>query len=121
MTPTLENTFPQNNSTAAKPSLVGNLLGFDRFVTPTLVKIIYVIGLILIPLAMIGSSLAMLLFALVKGAGAAFILPGLVQVVVSVVASLLAILMLRVYCECVAVVFKIKEDVQMLKDRQRTI
>lgn len=121
MTPTIENRIAQNNLTTAKPSFAGSLFGFEKFVTPVLVKIIYIAGLVLIPLAMIGSSLAMFLFALVKGAGAAFILPGIIQVIVSIIASLLAILILRVYCECVAVVFKIKEDVEILKDRNRMV
>lgn len=117
MTPTYENAIPTRQTNPAKPSLIGSLFSFDRFITPPLVKIIYIIGLVLIPLAMIGSALAMTLYALVAGAGAGFIMTGFFQVIVSVVASLLMILMLRVYCECVAVLFKINNELQAVRER----
>lgn len=118
MTPTYENAIPTAQTTLAKSSLIGSLFSFDRFITPTIIKIIYIIGLVIIPLAMIGSVLAMFLFAVVKGAGAAFILPAFVQLIVGIITSLLAILMLRIYCECVSVIFKIKEDLQILKRKE---
>jgi hypothetical protein len=115
MTPTYENAMPTGRTTTANSSLIGSLFNFDRFITPTIIKFIYIIGLVLIPLATIGSVAAMFLFALVKGAGAAFILPAFIQLIVGIITSLIAILMLRIYCECVAVIFKVKEDLQILK------
>lgn len=118
MTPTYESAIPTGQATPAKQSLIGGLFSFDKFITPTIIKIIYIVGLVIIPLAMIGSVAAMFLFALFKGAGAAFILPALVQLVGGIITSLIAVLMLRIYCECVSVLFQVKEDLQILKRKQ---
>lgn len=117
MTPTYENPIANGQTAPAKNSLIGSLFGFDKFITPTVIKIIYFVGLLIIPLAMIGSVAAMFLFALLKGVGAAFILPAFIQLIGGIIVSLLAILMLRIYCECVSVLFQVKEDLQSLKDR----
>jgi len=118
MTPTYENSIPTGQTVAAKSSLIGSLFRFDKFITPPIIKIIYIVGLVIIPLAMIGSVAAMFLFALVKGAGAAFIMPAFIQLIVGIIASLAAVLMLRIYCECVSVLFQVKEDLQTLKRKQ---
>lgn len=118
MTPTYENAIPAGRTAPAKQSLIGSLFSFDRFITPTIIKIIYIIGLVIIPLAMIGSVAAMFLFALFKGAGAAFILPAFIQLIGGIIVSLIAVLMLRIYCECVSVLFQVKEDLQILKTKR---
>lgn len=117
MTPTMENSGIMPNS-GAKSSALASFFNFDTFITARVIKVIYIIGLVLIPLGTIGSSAAMFLFLLFNGGGGAgTIMRGFFQLAVSVVASLLGILLLRIYCEFIMVIFKINENLQIVRNR----
>ena len=115
----------------AKTSFVKRFFSFDEFITVRLVKVVYVIGLVLIPLITIGGGLVVALgglFALISMmqyltfAGVAtqlFLL--LLQLVISVIACVLGILLLRLYCEFIMVIFKINENLQDLRDRNAQV
>lgn len=99
----------------AGASFLQNFFNFDSLITTRVIKIVYMIGLVLIPLLLIGGVLATTLFALVAGAGVGVLAIGFVQLIVAVIASLLGILLLRVYCEFIMVVFKIDENLQGIR------
>ena len=117
----------------AKPSFLKGLLNFDEFITARLVKIVYVVGLILIPLITIGGGILVALSSLyalysvyeLLHYSFATVLVQLffiiLQLVVAVVACVLGILLLRLYCEFVMVIFKINENLQALRNRNAQI
>lgn len=105
----------------AGASFLQNFFNFDSLITTRVIKIVYMLGLVLIPLIMIGGVLATTLFALMAGAGAGVLAIGFVQVIVAVIASLLAILMLRIYCEFIIVVFKINENLQGIRSSREAL
>ena len=122
---------PAIQSPTAKVSFLRGFFNFDEFITTRVVKIIYVVGLVLIPLVTIGGGLVVALgglaamFAMMQYltfAGAVtqifFII---VQLIASLVACVLGILLLRLYCEFIMVIFKINENLQALRNRNAQI
>ncbi len=118
---------PENQNANAKTSFLKRFFNFDEFITARLVKIVYIIGLVLIPLVTIGGGLVVAvggLFALISmmqyltfatAVTQLFFL--LLQLVFAVLACVLGILLLRLYCEFIMVIFKINENLQALRDR----
>lgn len=126
MTPAIQNP-------TANTSFVKGFFNFDEFITARVVKIIYVVGLVLIPLITIGGGLVVALSSLYALFGVYEVLHYsfatvvvqlfliILQLVVSVVACLLGILFLRLYCEFVMVIFRINENLQALRDRNAQV
>lgn len=122
---------PAIQDATTKTSFLKGFFNFDEFITARVVKIIYIVGLVLIPLVTIGGGLVVALgglFAMVgmmKYLTFATVVTQLfliiVQLIVSVVACVLGILLLRLYCEFIMVIFKINENLQALRDRNAQI
>jgi hypothetical protein len=124
MTPAIENP-------TSKTSFLKGFLNFDEFITAPLVKIVYIVGLVLIPLVTIGGGLVVALGGLTVMFGMMQYLTFanvvtqlfaiLVQLIVSILACVLGILLLRLYCEFILVIFKINENLQALRNRNAQI
>ena len=120
MTPAIQNP-------TAKTSFLKGFLNFDEFITARLVKIVYIVGLVLIPLVTIGGGLVVALgglyalFAMMQYFTFANVVTQLfliiVQMIIAVVACVLGILLLRLYCEFIMVIFRINENLQALRNR----
>jgi hypothetical protein len=117
----------------AKTSFLKGFFNFDEFITVRVVKIIYIVGLVLIPLATIGGGLVVALgslytlFTLYEVLHYSFATVVtqffliILQMIVSVVGCVLGILLLRLYCEFIMVIFKINENLQALRNRNAQI
>lgn len=122
MTPTFENTNPIEQ-TAANASSSGGFFSFDKFITARLVKIIFVVGIALILLTTLIGAVPTLFAALdifghtSMSNGLSVMFFALLKIVIMVVGSLLAILLLRIYCEFIIVIFKINENLQVIRNR----
>lgn len=82
---------------------------FDQMITPTLIRVIYYIGLVFVGLA----SLAILFGSIIDGQ--------YIGILVALLVFLFGILMVRVYCELIMVGFKILEnlrDINLKMDRK---
>lgn len=113
MTPLNQNTVPLNK-------LWTRLFNFDHFITSGLIKIIFIVGTVLILLVAVGGGGLTALGSLAMGlSNFSFtaILAGLFFLILSLIGAALGILILRVYCELIMVIFKINENVQALRDR----
>lgn len=109
----------------ARTSFLKGFFNFDEFITARVVKIIYVVGLVLIPLVTIGGGLVVALGGLFAMVGMmkyltfatvvtqSFLI--IVQLIASLIACVLGILLLRLYCEFIMVIFKINENLQALR------
>jgi hypothetical protein len=109
-----------DEDTATTTSVFQRLYNFDQFITGSVIKIIYLIGAVLILLATLGlgglTALGGLLVA-VTNFSLGGILTSLFFLVLSLAGGALGILILRVYCELIMVVFKINENLQTIRDR----
>jgi hypothetical protein len=122
---------PAIQDATTKTSFVKGFFNFDEFITARLVKIVYIVGLVLIPLVTIGGGLVVALgglfalFAMMQYLTFANVVTQLflllLQLVISVVACVLGILLLRLYCEFIMVIFKINENLQTLRNRNAQI
>jgi len=122
---------PAIQDATTKTSFLKGFFNFDEFITARVVKIIYIVGLVLIPLVTIGGGLVVALgglfamFAMMQYLTFATVVTQLlliiVQLIVSVVACVLGILLLRLYCEFIMVIFRINENLQALRDRNAQI
>lgn len=122
MTPAMENTIGiQNSKTSA--SFLSGLFSFDNFITARLVKILYTVGVALILLATVGGGLIMTLGGLYAmfsygGSGMFGQFFGIVfRLIGLLIGGALGILVLRLYCEFLMVIFKINENLQFMRDR----
>lgn len=114
-----------------KTSFLRGFFNLDEFITTRVVKIIYIVGLVLIPLVTIGGGVVVALgglaamFAMMQyltfanAVTQVFLI--IVQLIASVVACVVGILLLRLYCEFVMVIFKINENLQALLNRNAQI
>jgi hypothetical protein len=122
---------PGIETPTAKTSLLKRFFNFDEFITARLVRIVYIVGLVLIPLVTIGGGLVMALgglaalFSMMQYLTFANVVTQLLllllQLIISIVACVLGILLLRLYCEFIMVIFKINENLQALRDRNAQI
>src|SRR5688572_8167319 len=102
---------PAIQDPTTKTSFLKGFFNFDEFITARLVKIVYIVGLVLIPLVTIGGGVVVALgglsamFAMMQYLTFATAVTQLflviVQLVASVVACVVGILLLRLYCEFV--------------------
>ena|SRR5688572_23057945 len=122
---------PPVQDPTTKTSFLKGFFNFDQFITARVVKIIYVVGLVLIPLVTIGGGVVVALgglaamFAMMQyltfANAVTQIFLIIVQLIASVVACVLGILLLRLYCEFIMVIFKINENLQALRNRNAQI
>ena len=136
MTPTMQNPAMMPNpiaaeNPAAKTSFLKGLFGFDNFIADRLVKIIYAVGAALILLVTIGGGLLLALTGLYKTYHFYYSFPEyssfsgvisslffiVLQALTAIVACVLGILLLRLYCELILAIFKINENLQVLRNR----
>ena len=114
-----------------KTSFVKGFFNFDEFITARVVKIIYIVGLVLIPLVTVGGGLVVALGGLFAMVGMMQYLTFatvvtqlfliIVQLIASLIACVLGILLLRLYCEFIMVIFKINDNLQALRNRNAQI
>lgn len=123
---------PEIQEPIAKTSFLKGFFNFDQFITARLVKVIYVVGFVLILLATVGACG----FVAYSGLDQIFSRPGwfplfervlqplfylIFYIIYYVVACVIGILLLRLYCEFIMVIFKINENLQALRDRNNQI
>lgn len=126
MTPTIENT-DLIQQTTANASSSGDFFSFDKFITTRLVKIIFVVGISLILSATLVGAVPTLFAALdifghtSMSNGLSVLFFALLKIVTMVIGSLLAILLLRIYCEFIIVIFKINENLQIIRNRNEQL
>jgi len=127
MTPSIENPASSLDTTN-KPSFLKGFFNFDQFITVRLVKIVYVIGFVLIVLAtMVSCALAAYggLDLIISKTSWSPLFENLlrplfymaVSIVYYIAAGVLALLLLRLYCEFIMVIFKINENLQGLRNQ----
>lgn len=115
----------------AKTSFLKGFFNFDEFITTRLVKVVYIVGLVLIPLLTIGVGVVVALgglfalFSMMQYLSFAAVVTQLfailLQLIVSIVACVLGILLLRLYCEFILVIFRINDNLQALRNRNTQI
>ena len=82
---------------------------FDRFITPRLLSVVYVLGLVI-------TALTWLLFVISAFAGLDFG-QALFAAVIITLAAVVQLLLVRVAVEAIALFFRIGADVRQLRDR----
>lgn len=122
---------PAIQDATKRTSFLKGFLNFEEFITVRVVKIIYIVGLVLIPLVTIGGGIVVALGGLVAMVGMMNYLTFttvvtqlfliIVQLIASLVACVLGILLLRLYCEFIMVIFKINENLQALRNQNAQI
>ncbi len=123
---------PEIQDPSAKTSFLKGFFNFDVFITARLVKVIYVVGIVLILLATVGScgfaaysglyqiySMSSIFPLFEHLLGPLFFM--ILAIVYYIAAGLIAILLLRLYCEFIMVIFKINENLQIVRDRNTQI
>ncbi len=83
-----------------------SFLSFDRFITPAIIQIVFVIGLVVIGLS-----------TLVGVAGALFGYGGLLHGLFALAAAALGVLLWRVYCELIMVFFDMRTHLEKIAGR----
>lgn len=102
-----------------KPYTLKRFLNFDEFITGSLLKAIYLIGVVLILLAAIWlgglTALAGLALAFNQDSFGG-VIASLFLLALSLGIGVFGVILWRVYCERVMVIFKINENLQALRD-----
>ena len=88
---------------------VGRFLSFDKMMTGSIIKVIYYIGLVLIPLGLLFTGGAALFNGQAGG--------GLLTILIGIP---IAVLLLRVYCEIFMVMFRISDNLTALRKLKET-
>ena len=104
----------------AKKSFLKRFFAFDEFITARLLKIVYILGSVLIVLYIIG-QLATVLYVGFENLSRSFHIEKIPSILGGLLffigAGLLALLVLRLYCELIMVIFKIYESLQAVRNR----
>lgn len=87
------------------------LLQWDRFITPSVIRVFYWLCLVLVSLA----GLSLILTAL--GMLAINMIAGLLLLIGAMVFTLAGIIFVRILCELVMVIFRINEHLGAIRDR----
>jgi hypothetical protein len=87
------------------------LLQWDRFITPSIIRVFYWLCLALVSLA----GLSLILTAL--GMMAINLLAGILLLIAAMVFTLAGIIFVRILCELVMVIFRINEHLGAIRDR----
>ena len=90
-----------------KEGIVKTFLSFDKMITPTLIKIIFYIGIIMSTL----TGLSMILSGIRSPFG------GGIQVFLGLLTLVISPVVVRVYCELLIVIFKIHDSLNEIKNK----
>lgn len=90
-----------------KEGIVKTFLSFDKMITPTLIKIIFYIGIIMSTLTGIGMILG----------GMRSHFGGGIQVFLGLLTLVISPIIVRVYCELLIVIFKIHDSLNEIKNK----
>lgn len=135
MTPTISNPVAMPNpatvqnpnalpKTSAKTSFLRSFFSFDEFITARIVKVFYTIGLLLILLAAvsgIGSTALAFLYAhnyldaIMRFPFIGELVYFILQIAGFIAVGALSILLLRLFCEFILVIFRINDNLQILR------
>jgi len=112
-----------NNYSLPIPSFWKRFLDFSQFITGSVLRIIYLIGVVVISLTTLIGGIMYLgsFFVALTNFSLSGILVALFLFTVNLIGGTLLILVLRVYCEFIMVIFKINENLQAIRDRNETI
>jgi uncharacterized protein DUF4282 len=102
-----------------KPSALGRIINFDEFLTTRILKVVYMVGAALIAfgaVAMGGLTSLVGVFTALSNDSAEGALASLFFLALSLGGGLIGLLLWRVFCEVVIVVFKINENLQAIRD-----
>lgn len=91
--------------------MLGSLLNFDKFVAPTLIKIVYWLGIVGIVLGMLVSMAGALQMMSYNAA------TGLGSILIAVIGAAVGLLVWRVICELWIVIFSINDRLGVLVER----
>jgi hypothetical protein len=83
-----------------------DFLTFDEFITPRVIQVLFLIGLVLIAVGLIGGLISMVAYSFWQG-------------LVSIITLLASVLLWRVYCELIMVFFDIRAKLQTIAERPR--
>ncbi|HUC58785.1 MAG TPA: DUF4282 domain-containing protein [Streptosporangiaceae bacterium] len=102
---------PSQPSSAASKGFFGSLFdtSFESFVTPTIIKIVYI-------LAMIGVGFGTLVLA-IEGFVALHIYGIFVLLIICPLYFFFSLLLTRIYMELIMVIFRLSNDVRVIRDR----
>ncbi len=98
---------PGGAQAAADPSAFGEFLAFRRMVTPTVIQVIFWIGVVLCVLSALGN-----LYLGLRGMGIFYILFALFTII-------LGPLLVRVWCELTILLFRIYDTLQEIKEQRK--
>ncbi len=90
-----------------KEGIVKTFLSFDKMITPTLIKIIFYIGIIMSTL----TGLSMIFSGMRAHFG------GGIQVFLGLLTLVISPIVVRVYCELLIVIFKIHDSLNEIKNK----
>ena len=101
------------------PLTLKRFLNFDEFITGRLLKAIYLLGAIIILLAALSLGILPALAGLMLALNQDFFRGALVSLfllALSIGVAVFGVILWRVYCERIMVIFKINENLQVLRD-----
>jgi Domain of unknown function (DUF4282) len=104
-------TPPGKPASASSKGFFGSLfdVSFDSFVTPTIIKIVYI-------LAMIGVGLSTLIIA-IDGFRYLGVYGFIVLLIVCPLFFFFSLLLTRIYMELIMVIFRLAQDIRVIRDR----
>lgn len=85
----------------------GKFFKFDKMITPVIIKIIFIIGIVITTLSGLG--------LIISGIGSNY--GGGMQVLTGLVTLVIGPIGVRVYCEIIIVLFKIHESLEIIKNK----
>ena len=91
----------------------GELLQWDRFITPSVIRVFYWLSLgltVLLGMSFVFTALSMM---------AVNVFAGLLLLIAAMVFILVGIIFIRIVCELVMVIFRINEHLGAIRDRGR--
>jgi hypothetical protein len=86
---------------------ISSLLNFDKMVTPVIVKILFIVGVVL--------SVIFGIIQIISGAASSF--GEGIQVIMGLITIVVGPFITRVYCELLIVTFKIHESLQQINSK----
>ena len=98
--------------------LLSRFFTFEEFLTPSFIRVVFIVGIAVFILGSIGGfiSLCVTSYGLVQTSPALGVIVFLLGIVLLLLSTIVYIILWRLYCEFVLVVFKINENLQIIKD-----
>lgn len=115
-------TYPISPVTSSKnrsdTTFWSRFLNFDEFITTQILKTVYIIGTAIIIFALFGSIIIYTTFGGRESRTVSEIVQGIFAAFVT---TLFSILLWRMFCELIIVIFKINENLQALRDKKQIV